>query len=55
MSHVLPSGRPGTSAAPFQIGWLPQHFGYFPGFTAYDFVRYVAWLRDVPATWWRMR
>jgi ABC-2 type transport system ATP-binding protein len=31
------------------IGWLPQHFGYFPGFTAYDFVRYVAWLRCVPA------
>lgn len=31
------------------IGFLPQTFGYFAGFTVYDFVRYCAWLRDVPA------
>ncbi|MEV6926807.1 ATP-binding cassette domain-containing protein [Dactylosporangium sp. NPDC051485] len=29
------------------IGYLPQDFGYFPGFTVYDFVRYAAWLREV--------
>ncbi|MEU7911444.1 ATP-binding cassette domain-containing protein [Microbispora bryophytorum] len=30
------------------IGYLPQHFGFHPGFTVYDFVRYCAWLRGVP-------
>ncbi len=32
------------------IGFLPQTFGYFPGFTVYDFVRYCAWLRQVPSS-----
>lgn len=31
-----------------RIGYLPQHFAYFPGFTVYEFVRYCAWLREVP-------
>lgn len=30
------------------IGYLPQEFGYFPGFTVFDFVRYCAWMRAVP-------
>lgn len=30
------------------IGWLPQHFGYFPAFTVRDFVAYSAWLRELP-------
>jgi ABC-2 type transport system ATP-binding protein len=30
------------------IGFLPQHFGFFPGFTVYDFIRYCAWLREIP-------
>ncbi|MCX4805408.1 ATP-binding cassette domain-containing protein [Streptomyces sp. NBC_01214] len=30
------------------IGYLPQDFGYYPNFSVYDFVRYCAWLRDVP-------
>ncbi|AXO33254.1 ATP-binding cassette domain-containing protein [Micromonospora sp. B006] len=30
-----------------QIGYLPQHFGFFPNFTVYEFVRYCAWLREV--------
>jgi ABC-2 type transport system ATP-binding protein len=35
-------------AARAKIGYLPQNFGYLPGFTVYEFVRYCAWLRDVP-------
>lgn len=31
-----------------QIGFLPQDFGFLPSFTVYDFVRYAAWLREVP-------
>ncbi|MFC4058670.1 ATP-binding cassette domain-containing protein [Planomonospora corallina] len=30
------------------IGYLPQDFGYHPGFSVYEFVRYCAWLRSVP-------
>jgi len=33
-----------------QIGYLPQQFAYFPAFTVYDFVRYCAWLREVPGS-----
>jgi ABC-2 type transport system ATP-binding protein len=32
-----------------QIGYLPQQFGYLPALTVYEFVRYRAWLREVPA------
>ncbi|MGW9597569.1 ATP-binding cassette domain-containing protein [Streptomyces chartreusis] len=31
-----------------QLGYLPQHFGYYPGFTVREFVSYVAWLKQVP-------
>ncbi len=31
-----------------RIGFLPQHFGYFPGFTVREFLEYTAWLREVP-------
>lgn len=31
-----------------QIGYLPQDFGFFPNFSVYDFVRYCAWIREVP-------
>lgn len=30
------------------IGYLPQDFGYLPSFSVCDFVRYAAWLREVP-------
>ncbi|AXG81221.1 ATP-binding cassette domain-containing protein [Streptomyces paludis] len=30
------------------IGYLPQDFTFFPSYSVYDFVRYCAWLRDVP-------
>jgi ABC-2 type transport system ATP-binding protein len=39
----------GVRAARRRIGYLPQQFGYFPGYTVYEFVRYCAWLREVPA------
>lgn len=31
-----------------QIGYLPQDFGFYPAFSIADFVRYCAWLREVP-------
>ncbi|MFI1190394.1 ATP-binding cassette domain-containing protein [Streptomyces californicus] len=31
------------------IGYLPQDFGYYPAFSIADFVRYCAWLREVPS------
>lgn len=31
-----------------RIGYLPQDFGYYPAFSVTDFVRYCAWLREVP-------
>jgi ABC-2 type transport system ATP-binding protein len=30
-------------------GFLPQHLGYLPSYSARDFVRYAAWLKKVPA------
>ncbi|MFJ4854102.1 ATP-binding cassette domain-containing protein [Streptomyces sp. NPDC088730] len=32
-----------------RIGYLPQDFGYYPSFSVTDFVRYCAWLREVPS------
>jgi ABC-2 type transport system ATP-binding protein len=32
-----------------QLGYLPQSLGYYPGFTAAEFVEYFALLKDVPA------
>ncbi|MBD0709072.1 multidrug ABC transporter ATP-binding protein [Streptomyces sp. CBMA291] len=47
-------GRPVTGErdvrqARRRIGYLPQDFGYYPSFSVTDFVRYCAWLREVPA------
>ncbi|MFD8573568.1 ABC transporter ATP-binding protein [Streptomyces sp. NPDC059639] len=36
-------------AARRQLGYLPQDFGYYPGFTVREFVAYVAWLKEIPA------
>lgn len=30
------------------LGWLPQSLGMMPGYTAAEFLRYVAWMREVP-------
>jgi ABC-2 type transport system ATP-binding protein len=32
-----------------RLGYLPQHPGYYPGFTVTDFVEYFALLKEVPA------
>jgi len=32
-----------------RLGYLPQEFGYYPGFTVGEFVAYVAWLKELPA------
>ncbi len=37
------------SAVRRRLGYLPQEFGYYPGFTVREFVAYVAWLKDMPA------
>lgn len=37
------------STARRKLGYLPQHFGYYPGFTVREFVAYVAWLKEMPA------
>jgi ABC-2 type transport system ATP-binding protein len=31
-----------------EIGYLPQHFGYYPRFTVREFVEYMAWLKEMP-------
>ena len=31
-----------------RLGYLPQHLGYYPGFTVAEFVEYFALLKDMP-------
>ncbi len=31
-----------------RLGYLPQTFGYYPGFTVSEFVEYMAWLKEMP-------
>ncbi|MET9300061.1 ABC transporter ATP-binding protein [Micromonospora aurantiaca] len=33
-----------------RLGYLPQQFGYYPRFTVREYVEYVAWLREMPAS-----
>jgi ABC-type multidrug transport system ATPase subunit len=30
------------------LGYLPQHFGFYPRFTVSEFVEYMAWLKELP-------
>ena len=30
------------------LGYLPQHFGFYPRFTVREFVEYMAWLKGMP-------
>jgi ABC-type multidrug transport system ATPase subunit len=32
------------------LGYLPQHFGFYPRFTVREFVEYMAWLKEMPDT-----
>jgi ABC-2 type transport system ATP-binding protein len=32
-----------------RLGYLPQHFGFYPRFTVREFVEYMAWLKDMPS------
>ncbi|MGW0282068.1 ATP-binding cassette domain-containing protein [Streptomyces sp. NPDC003236] len=43
------AGHRGRSAVRRRLGYLPQEFGYYPGFTVREFVAYVAWLKEMPA------
>lgn len=43
------SDRASLRAARREIGYLPQVFGFHGGFTAREFVEYLAWLKDVPS------
>ncbi len=42
------SGHRELTAVRRRIGYLPQDFGFYPGFTVREFVAYVAWLKEVP-------
>jgi ABC-type multidrug transport system ATPase subunit len=43
------SGHRERAAARRGLGYLPQEFGHYPGFTVREFVAYVAWLKELPA------
>jgi ABC-2 type transport system ATP-binding protein len=39
----------GLRALRRRLGYLPQHFGFYPRFTVREYVEYLAWLRETPA------
>jgi ABC-type multidrug transport system ATPase subunit len=39
----------GLRALRRQLGYLPQHFGFYPRFTVREYVEYLAWLREMPS------
>jgi ABC-type multidrug transport system ATPase subunit len=43
-----PATQAGRTAIRRRLGYLPQEFGYYPGFTVREFVAYVAWLKEMP-------
>jgi ABC-2 type transport system ATP-binding protein len=42
--------RRALRASRARLGYLPQQFGFYPKFTVRDYVEYMAWLREMPAT-----
>jgi ABC-2 type transport system ATP-binding protein len=44
------TGRADLRAVRRGLGYLPQHFGFYPGFTVREFVEYMAWLKEMPKT-----
>ncbi|MFF4700408.1 ATP-binding cassette domain-containing protein [Streptomyces chattanoogensis] len=49
LGHDLSDHRE-LAAARRALGYLPQDFGYYPGFTVREFLAYVAWLKEMPGT-----
>jgi ABC-type multidrug transport system ATPase subunit len=43
------NGRADLRRARRRLGYLPQHFGFYPRFTVREFVEYMAWLKEMPA------
>ncbi|MGV9313049.1 ABC transporter ATP-binding protein [Streptomyces sp. NPDC003691] len=43
------SAHRGRTEVRRRLGYLPQEFGHYPGFTVREFVAYVAWLKEMPA------
>jgi ABC-type multidrug transport system ATPase subunit len=43
-------GRTDLRALRRRLGYLPQEFGFYPRFTVREFVEYIAWLKEMPAT-----
>ncbi|MFC9243556.1 ABC transporter ATP-binding protein [Streptomyces sp. NPDC057136] len=41
------SGHRNRATVRRRLGYLPQEFGYYPGFTVREFVGYVAWLKEM--------
>lgn len=42
------TGRPDLRPVRRDLGYLPQHFGFYPRFTVREFVEYMAWLKEMP-------
>ncbi len=42
-------GHRERSAVRRELGYLPQDFGYYPGFTVREFVAYAGWLKELSA------
>ncbi len=49
LGHDATHGR-ALRAVRSRLGYLPQHFGFYPRFTVRDYVEYMAWLRELPAS-----
>ncbi|MBC9711285.1 ABC transporter ATP-binding protein [Streptomyces sp. TRM66268-LWL] len=46
LGHDL-ADRRALPAVRRRLGYLPQDFGFYPGFTVREFVAYVAWLKEL--------
>ncbi|MDG4767171.1 ABC transporter ATP-binding protein [Solwaraspora sp. WMMD406] len=42
------TGRADLRRVRRRLGYLPQHFGFYPRFTVREFVEYMAWLKEMP-------
>jgi ABC-2 type transport system ATP-binding protein len=42
------TGRGSLPAIRSGLGYLPQHFGFYPRFMVAEFVEYMAWLKEMP-------